>query len=95
MGIYINPTDTEKEVWLENNAVPAELATCYLADFSTTFPVVLVNNGPFTAAAVCDTQQELKRFMQPDGRDKSLYLVQRSRLAPVIEPREMRMLNVL
>ena len=78
MGIYINPPDQGKEPWLHANGFEASdvLIAKNTADFKTHFPVCLVDNGHFTAAAVADTEQELERFNDPrDSRPKRWFVV--------------------
>jgi len=87
VGIYINPTEGTKELWLLNHRVLTK------ADYKTTFPVVLVDNGAFTAAAVCDTPDEYTRFMVPDGRTKYVFSVPIEALRKVLDPREMEILD--
>lgn len=75
MGCYINPRDMSKEEWLElfgvRTAAPAPLSETHV-------PVCLVNNGPFTAAAVGFNDDEVKAFLYPDGRPKIWYTVPRT-----------------
>lgn len=74
MGCYINPRSETKEDFLRAKGerclgVPAvnlkedKLAVC------------LVNNGPFTAAAVAFSQRELEEFAREDGRPKAWFYV--------------------
>lgn len=87
MGIYINPKTTSKEVWLQEHAIAG------VPNYSTIFPVVLVDNGAFTAAAVCDTKEEFIRFMKDDGRAKLVLAVSYQSLSQVLEPSEMKVLS--
>lgn len=75
MGCYVNPPDKSKESWLEENAM--ELPTLPSANDITpeTIPVCLVDNGPFTAAAVAYCESELAVFQNPaDTRPKRWFL---------------------
>lgn len=75
MGFYINPTNMEKEDWLNNHGLPL-LASPLLFRRDGSVAICLVNNGGFTAAAVCYSQRELNRFNQPhDYRPKDWYMV--------------------
>lgn len=87
MGIYINPPDQEKEEWLADNAI-AELPLKNAeldADYKVTFPVCLVDNGPFTAAGVADTPTELGAFTGvSDVRPKRFFIVHVDKLTDKI-----------
>lgn len=76
MGCYVNPPDTTKEAWLEANASAFMSFAPHKVDPSTgNLPVCLVDNGPFTAAAVAYCQGELDAFADFDGRDKTWFIV--------------------
>jgi hypothetical protein len=69
MGLYVNPTNTTKEKWLLENVVNQFQADCdaWLASYSMfreqgAIPVVLVDNGPFTALAVAYSREEAADF---------------------------------
>jgi len=74
MGCYINPPTEEKESFLnkhgtrvgENPVWPAPEGEMY---------VVLVDNGPFTAAAVAYSEEEFNVFSAPDPRPTIWYSV--------------------
>lgn len=84
MGIYINPTNNQTQVaWLEERNV-AKSNLCIVpdtdvviskVDYKTIFPICLVDNGPFTASAVADTEDEFKLFENIDGRLKVWYAI--------------------
>lgn len=84
MGLYIDPPDRTKEQWLAENGIEMDpgLATILYDDwmYELTIPVCLVDNGPFTAAAIAYSREELEEFLKEDGRPKKWYLVQRARL---------------
>lgn len=81
MGYYINPEDCSKEEWLIVNA--QRLANPQGFDFSgNKLPVVLVNNGPFTAAGIAYDKRELDAFLYPDHRKKIWYEVEKEKLKP-------------
>ena len=61
MGLYINPIDQSKEEWLQLHGEQTEKPV-WFGD-GEQFPVCLVDNGPFTAAGVCFSPQELYAFM--------------------------------
>lgn len=84
MGYYINPTDKTKEAFLGEHGTKITkdeaLAADYLGD---AWPVCLVDNGAFTAAAISYDVMETQAFLQPDDyRDKQWFLVKRELLKP-------------
>ena len=76
MGYYINPTNETKEEWLNNNGLVVTEPEWHL--LATNFPgtqhspegrgvlVYLVDNGPFTAAAICFSEQEFNELRASD-----------------------------
>ena len=82
MGYYIDPPDSTKETFLklhgqELSSLPTE------HENEEGVVVCLVNNGPFTAAAICFNDDELKEFSNPkDYRPKTWYRVEANLLAP-------------
>ena len=78
MGWYINPPAQTKESWLlqhgEQTVGPCEITKTHL-------PVCLVDNGPFTAAAVCPHTREIEDFTYECGRRKQWFRVPRQALA--------------
>lgn len=80
MGYYVNPP-MDKGLWLEQNGVktagPCEITESHL-------PVCLVDNGPFTAAAVGVDAREVQAFQQPgDYRPKQWFRVSREALIKI------------
>lgn len=85
MGYYINPKDRTKEQWLRENGeeVPPMLAKELAAANGSHMPVVLVDNGYFTAAGIVYNVDELMAFTGPDDpRPKTFYSVPREKLQP-------------
>jgi hypothetical protein len=75
VGIYINPDDCTKEEWLEKNAVRSIKQPEWEALEVDQFPVCLVDNGDFTAAAVGFSSRESDDFNNPrDIRPKKWYI---------------------
>lgn len=85
MGYYINPNDRTKEQWLRENGeeVSPMLAKELAAANGSHMPVVLINNGAFTAAGIAYDADELMAFTSPgDPRPKTFYSVPREKLQP-------------
>lgn len=77
MGYYVNPKTEKKETWLENNGT-RYLGTPQWDKVSKDDCIVcLIDNGPFTAAAVCYKEAEFNNS-QPspsDDRPRVWYIV--------------------
>lgn len=87
MGSYINPPHITKEQFLEAHGVVITQEDAAAFDFASgdeVLPVVLVNNGPFTAAAIAYSQRELDEFLRPDHRIKYWFLVEKVLLKPYL-----------
>lgn len=83
MGQYINPTYTTKEAWLAENGV--EIEPVWPIDQPDISLICLVDNGPFTAAAVVYDQREWDEFNRPDDpRPKRWFVVDTSELSGVV-----------
>lgn len=88
MGYYLNPTDGRtKEEFLERegkNVYPFMFAS--RQDIWEQTPkdhalIVLVDNGPFTAAGVAFSPDEFEAFTEAtDARPKRIYMVELSKL---------------
>ena len=77
MGAYINPEDMTKEEWLEKYATPLNEGVAWNCnDFALSHLMVcLVNNGPFSAAAIMYSEEELRDFRVPmDLRPKKWFV---------------------
>lgn len=74
MGLYIDPTDTTKEAWLEKNGTT--IAPSFIDPSTGEVTVCLVDNGPFRAAAVAFNEREFQTFARPsDTRPKVWFRV--------------------
>lgn len=96
MGFYVNPDKETKEEFLVENGIlvqdweygkPLPVGPNEVL-YGNIFPVVWINNGPFTAAGIAFNEKELKAFMvnPNDFRDKLVWLVPKDKLLPVTEP---------
>lgn len=76
MGCYVNPETMTKEEWLRQNGFPVPSTTVFEDIPEGMFLVVLVDNGPFRAAAIAYSKAEMNAFFDPrDPRPKKCYLV--------------------
>lgn len=86
MGLYINPKNTSKEQWLLDNSTNVFLQApnnLKMIPYNHVL-VCLVNNGPFRAAAVIYSNDELKAFANPsDGREKTWHIVSLEKIKEV------------
>lgn len=87
MGSYVNPQGQSKEAWLNSNCSSGPLSAIRPWDaelYQENLPVCLVDNGPFTAAAIAYNEREFNDFNDPnDRRYKVWYIVSISRLMQV------------
>lgn len=75
MGEYINPLNESKESFLEREGRKVENIVWEEIPVGN-IPVIHVDNGVFSAAAIAYSKCELQAFTTPgDYRPKSLYLV--------------------
>lgn len=83
MGYYINPEDCSKEDFLltHGRLIPVPAMLEHL-DYTEHLPVCWVDNGRFSAAAICYDKDEMQSFMRSDGRLKVWFLVSRKLLKP-------------
>lgn len=83
MGCYVNPAIETKEQFLEKNGI--QVLNIKWEDVpSDCLPVVLIDNGPFTAAGVAYSKRELEAFTDPrDTRHKKIYIVEIATLKTV------------
>jgi len=88
MGIYINPKDMTKEEWLDEHSDssfnPFEDTIEWPSSEANWLPVALIDNGPFTAAAVCYCYDEFYIFSNDrSGRDITWYKIPKAALNEV------------
>ena len=86
MGYYINPPNMTKEQFLESYGLELNNPPFWhdIERDGLDFPVCLVDNGPFTAAAIAYSSSELDVFKREDGRPKRWFLVARELLKPYL-----------
>lgn len=87
MGCYVDPPNEEKEVFLEREG--REVESDYISENykrikeKDELPVILVDNGPFTAAGIAYTEREFERFVRYDNRPKRFFIVPIEKLKTV------------
>lgn len=88
--IYVDPKGISKEEYLVDVSIKIHDANTHsIADIKQfkleeCLPVVMVDNGPFTAAVIAETQDDLDFFLAPnDLRPKKVYWVPVTELAKV------------
>lgn len=76
MGYYINPfTNISKEKWLDEYAEQVSRNEMIWEKIPEGhLPIILINNGEFTAAGIGYSEQELKTFLEPDGRERKYFV---------------------
>lgn len=76
MGYYINPKDMSKEQYLEKHGVLLNSFSTWPLEDNTKTYICLVDNGIFTAAAICYSQNEFLAFKDTlDVRRKWWYSI--------------------
>lgn len=81
MGLYINPDNEEKETFLEREALKIGYGPPEWPKDDKLVPVCLVDNGYFTAAAICYSPKEMEAFDNPnDYRPKTWYIIEKSKV---------------
>jgi hypothetical protein len=85
MGHYVNPQHGTKETWLNANGILAPMSRIQWSDVPQgMLPVVLLNNGLFTAAGIAYDERELSAFQKPgDPRPRKIFFVSTTKLAEV------------
>ena len=87
MGCYVDPQNEAKEDFLEREG--REVESDYISKNykmikeKGDLPVVLCDNGPFTAAGVAYTEREFERFVRYDNRPKRFFIVSVEKLKEV------------
>lgn len=88
MGLYVNPLAESKESWLQRHALAVhQTGTAVTGErydeilAAGQVPLVLVDNGIFTALGVLYSRREAEDFARPDDRLKIFATVARAALA--------------
>jgi len=94
MGFYINPPNESKEVFLRREG-RLEMDPKWPVE-KDHFLVCLVDNGPFTAAAIAYKESEFKEFFSnPDDlRPKRWFLVDQKLVFDTLTPEEQTFLKI-
>ena len=89
MGYYINPIGESKESWLKKHGTPIHPDSALSHKFDgKSYPVCLVDNGRFTAAAIAYCPFELRACANPDGRQKQWFKVEAELLIQWYNPQK-------
>ena len=84
MGYYVNPPKESKETWLKENGTVIRQPVSYELIAEHRCAICLMDNGPFSAAAIIYDQRELDDFGDPtDHRPKQWFLVNRQNVVSV------------
>ncbi len=87
MGCYVDPKDETKEEFLMREG--REVESDYISENyrfikeKGELPVVLVDNGNFTAAGIAYCEREFERFVRYDNRPKRFFIVSIEKLKEV------------
>ena len=85
MGYYVNPQGESKEAFLNRVGTKVDQPVAWGDIPDGVLPVILVDNGMFTAAAVGYKEAEYKHFLDPtDPRRRKIYHVKVDDLLPVV-----------
>ena len=83
MGCYVNPANETKESFLKREGIAVNNPS-WLSKPKNTLPVVLMDNGSFSAAGIAYSERELKEFTRPDDyRLKTFFYVDIQKLCSV------------
>ena len=85
MGFYVNPKGMTKEMWILQYGRAVRKEELKITDDE--MPVILVDNGPFTAVGIAYSQDELSVFLREDGRSKMFYMCKREDLESFLPER--------
>jgi len=89
MGFYVNPPDESKESFLKREGIAAPNTPRITWDSVPQgyLPVVLLDNGHFSAAAIAYDKSELNEATSlDDPRPRQIFMVKIEKLIPVADP---------
>ena len=87
MGYYINPAEKSKEQFLIEKGTRLNKPPKWNEIPKGSLPVAFVDNGMFSAAAICYSESELAEFnSENDPRSKIFYMVPIKELVSVTDP---------
>jgi len=76
MGFYVNPQGQNKTTFLQQKGEKVSNSFKWNTLPKGKLPVVLIDNGPFTAAGIAYNEREFNAFTDPsDRRPKEIYIV--------------------
>jgi len=88
MGLYINPTEVTKEQWLQQYHCGAQRTPPEWNEIPKDQIVIcLINNGAFTAAAICYNERELNDFADENDTREKLWVFVKEDYVHLIQPR--------
>jgi hypothetical protein len=83
MGFYVNPTNEEKEFFLDREGLEVPEADWENIP-KDSVPVILINNGMFSAAGIAYDEDEYEVFTnKEDRRPKKIFIVKKSKLKEI------------
>jgi hypothetical protein len=83
MGFYVNPPNETKETFLLREGLEVPKADWDKVP-KDSIPVILINNGMFTAAGITYDEKEYNAFLDPsDSRPKKIFIVKKSNLKEI------------
>ena len=82
MGFYVNPEKESKEAFLDREGLEVPKADWDKIP-KDSIPVILIDNGMFTAAGIAYDKSEYEVFTGRDGRPKKIFIVKKSKLKEI------------
>jgi len=89
MGLYINPATSSKEQWLKRYARQVDSASFVYAEKTGQVPIILIDNGMFTACAVAYKESEFKEITRlSETRPRTFFYADTEELKNVLHGEE-------
>ena len=83
MGFYVNPDNETKEAFLNREGLQVPKADWDKIPKGSV-PVILIDNGRFSAAGIAFSEGEYRAFLEPgDPRPKKIFIVKKSKLKEI------------